>query len=898
MTTPPIWVRVILAIAALLVPAARRADWRREWTSELTCTGRRRLLRRTLPSFADALAIRRLERQGGEPAGRAVVGRQPLRFRWNPLRGAQRAAHSLRQSPVFSVAAVLTLGLGIGANTAIFSFVNAVALKPPAVADPGRLVRIYTSTPEGQPYGSTSFLELKDIAEQTDVFDGVVGYGLAAGALTDEGRIELLLGEMVTGNYFDVLGAQIAMGRAFRPEEYDTPGTHPVVVLGHGLWVRRFGEDPTIVGRTIRLNGVSFDVIGVADQSYRGMLPGLWVDFWAPSMMARTLVPDAPDALTSRESRQFMSHARLRDGVTVEEAQAAVSLVAARIAETFPESNAGHSMTVLRADSVRIHPLVDAWLVPIVLAALVVPGLVLLIACTNLAGLLLARAADRRKEIAVRLALGASRRQIVLHLLGESVLLSLIGGALGVLLATWLVRLIASFTPPVIVSLSLDVGVDYRVLIFTAGLSVLVGILFGLVPALRASKPELCRALKDEEAVVWRARRLSLRNALIVGQVAVSMVLLLVAGLFIRSLQEAVNVDPGFDTESSIVFSMSAAVRHDEANGREYYRQVLERLNAHPGVTTAAMADRLPLGFSSQTMQVLVDEQRSEASRADAEEGEAIHFARITPGYFRALSIDLLAGRDFGDVDRQGAPPVTIVSEAAARHFWGDENPVGKTIRRPGGASLQVVGVVRNTRVRTLGDGSEPYLYVPFEQRYEAVMELIVATDRDPASFIGEAQDVILQVDPEVIPLEVMTMSGGNAIILFPLRMAAGLMGGFGGLGLLLSAVGVIGSLAYSVSRRGHEVGVRMALGASPGNVVAMVVRGGMWLAGVGMAIGLLLALAVGQLLQGILIGISPTDPVAFLGVTALLAGVALFSSWLPARRAAAADPLVVLRKQ
>jgi predicted permease len=898
MTPPPLLCRWLLATAANLVPVRKRADWRREWNAELACTARRGLLRRTLPCFADALAIRRLERQQGEPVRPSVAGRRSPLLVWDPLSSARRAARSLRQSPVFSVAAVLTLGLGIGANTAIFSFVNAVALKPSAVADPGSLVRIYTSTPEGQPYGSTSFLELQDISEQTQVFDGVVGYTLAVGALTDEGRIELLLGEMVTGNYFDVLGARIAMGRGFRPEEYETPGTHPVIVLGHGLWVRRFGQDPSIVGQTIRLNGTSFDIIGVADESYRGMLPALWVDFWAPAMMAKALAPDVPNALTSRQSRQFMVHARLREGASADEAQAAVSLVAARLAEAFPESNGGHSMTALRADSVRVHPKVDAWLVPMAMAALVVPGLVLLIACTNLAGLMLARATDRGKEIAVRLALGASRRQIVLYLLGESILLSLAGGALGVLLATGLVGMIATMTPPVIISLSLDVGVDYRVLAFTGALSVLVGILFGLVPALRVSKPELSRALKDEEAVPWRARRLSLRNALIIGQVAVSMLLLLVAGLFIRSLQEALTIDPGFDTESSIVFSMNAAVRHDEANGREYYRQVLRRLNAHPGVKGAALADRLPLGFSAQTMQVLVDQPRSGPSRADAREGEAIYFARITPGYFRALGIDLLAGRDFGDLDRQGSPRVTIVSEAAARHLWGDEDPVGKTVRQPGGASLQVVGVARDTRVRTLGDGSEPYLYVPFEQSYESVVELIVATDRDPAAFIGEAQDVILQVDPEVIPLEVMTMSGGNSLILFPLRMAAGLLGGFGALGLLLSSVGLVGSLAYSVSRRSHEVGVRMALGASPGNVVGMVVGGGMRLVVIGMAVGMALALGVGRLIQGLLVGVSPTDPLAFLAVTVLLAAVSLFASWLPARRAAAADPLVVLRNQ
>lgn len=919
----PRWCRALVLVASFLVPRARRQEWRREWVAELawfrssqgapTASGpvgasagpseRRGTLARCLACFSDARQLRRLERKPVRRVADEGPGGARMRAALVDLdlhRSLRRAFRTLAHNPGFSTAAIVTLALGIGANTTMFSLVNAVLFKPPAVEDPAGLVRIYNSTPEGEPFGTVSYPELLDIRALEDVFEGVAGYTLTVAALAEDRRVDSLFGEVVTGNYFDLLGVRPQIGRAFLPEENETPGTHPVVVLGNGFWTRRFAADPAIVGKTIRLNGVAFDVIGVAPADYRGLIPGLSVDFWAPAMMSGAVMPDVPDTLTGRISRQFMLHGRLRDGVELEQAQASLATLASRLEASYPESNEGHVFTVLRAADVRLHPRIDRVVTPVAALLLTVVGLVLLIACTNLAGLLLARASDRRKEIAVRLALGARRRHIVAQLLGESIVLSLSGAAAGLLLASWLTGLIMSFRPPALSFLTLDLGIDHRVLGFTFALAIGAGLFFGMVPALQVSKPELSRSLKDDAGVVWRARRVSLRNILIVGQVAVSMLLLLIAGLFVRSLQSAQTIDPGFNTEESVVFTMNAAMRYDDAGGREYYRELVERVAAMPGASSVALADRLPLGLWQQTMNIVPDEAAGgrQASAATNELVEQIDFARIGPGYFRTLDVPLLSGRDFVATDREGAPLVAIVSEATVDLLWPGEPGVGKYLRTQGGTNIEVVGVASNTRVRSVGEAPRPYIYVPHEQRYESAMELIIATDRDPAQFLAEARDVIMQVDPEVAPLEYMTMSEGNAVILFPIRMAAGLVGAFGLLALLLSSIGVAGSLAYAVSQRSHEVGVRMAMGARPGDLVRMVVGGGMKLVGVGMAIGLVLALLTTRLLEQYLVGISPTDPPAFVGITLLLTAVAVLASYIPARRAAAADPLAVLRKE
>jgi len=814
----------------------------------------------------------------------------------------RNAFRSLKKSPGFAVAAVATLALGLGANISIFSIVNAVLLRAPAVRASDELVRIYTSTPEGMPFGSTSYQDYLELRGEADTFRGVVAYTLTIAALTGDGSPETVLGELVSGNYFELLGVEPHLGRAFLPEEDRTPATHPVVILGYGFWQRRFGSDPALVGAGIRLNGVSFDVVGIAPQEFRGLIPGLSADIWVPAMMAPVIQPDPPDMLTSRISRQFFLHARLAEGVGIEQAAARVDVLASRLETAYPQSSAGHTMTVVPASSVRLHPRIDRLLFPVAGLMLALVGLVLLIACTNLAGLLLARASDRRRDIAIRLALGASRRRIVGQVMAESLLLAIMGGSAGLLLASLVTEWLINFRPPLPIPISLDLGLDANVVIFTALLSLAAGVFFGLAPATQASNTELTRALKEDE-IQWKSRRFSLRNVLLVGQMAVSMLLLVIAGLFVRSLQNAGSVDPGFDTRNSAIFTLNVGFRHRPAEGREFYRRLLERAGLLPGVRSAALADRLPLDLSQQSMRVM-----GERPLSSGEPFLSVDFARVSPGYFRTLGVPLVNGRDFADQDRQGAPRVAIVSQTMSRQFWPAGDQIGQRLRTEGGDEIEVIGVAGDTKVRSLGELDRPYMYVAFEQRYEAAMQLVLGTGGsgpadsnaalDPGTILAAGRALIKGIDPEIAPITVKTMPEHLSTALLPAQIAAGLVGGFGLLALLLAAVGIAGLMAYTVARRTREVGIRMALGASDIDVLRLVMGGGLRLVSVGVALGTLMALATTRLLSGFLVGVSPTDPLAFAGIILLLSAVAMIAGYIPARRAATADPMVVLRQK
>ncbi len=578
-----------------------------------------------------------------------------------------------------------------------------------------------------------------------------------------------------------------------------------------------------------------------------------------------------------------------------------MDVVAARLAVEHPGTNESRKVVLVPSNDVRLHPEVDKVLAPVAALLMVVPGLVLLIACANVANLLLARASGRTREVAIRLSIGASRWRLVQQLLTESVTLSMAGGALGMALAYGLMRVAAGWRPEGLpVPLTLDLSMDARVVLFAVGLAVATGVIFGLAPAMQATRPDLVPALKDEGASGLRAhRRYGLRNVLVVVQVAVSLVLLAAAGLFVRSLQEAQFIEPGFESVRAVVLSpILSLTEPDPAVRRQLTLAIADRLSALPGVERVALADRVPLGASVRTSNFL-----PEGMDADADgRGIDIDTGTIAPGYFAAMSIPLVAGRDFSDGDAEGAPPVAVVSEAFARRFWPDQDPLGRMVRIPTRAGndpappLQVVGVARDTKVRTLGETPRPYVYRAWAQRPSDDVGFVIRTSAAPEPLVEPARQAVLDIAPDAAIMELQTMRQHLSLMLTPPRLAAALLGVCGLLALLLASVGLYAVVAYSVARRTKEIGIRVALGATRGSVIWLVVREGMALVVAGVTAGVIAAGVVAQPLSAYLYGVRPVDPLTFAAVAAVLAGVALVANYLPARRAVRVDPLRAIR--
>ncbi len=839
--------------------------------------------------------------------GEAVLGRLSLE-KWDGLeeialkslfqdfpQDIRYTLRTLSRSPGFVLAAITSLALGIGANSAIFSVVNSLLLRPLPYRAPEELVEVYSSNPEGNPYAPSSYLDYLDIRSHRDLFQDTAAYMLVMSRMTRDGNAEVVLGELVSANYFNLLGVPPALGRSFLPYEDQTPGGHPVVVLSHGLWRRRFGQDPKVLGQTVVLNGLGFTVVGIAPPQLKGMLPGLSVDFWAPAMMLPILRPEQPQDLQLRQNRGFFMKARRQPGVKVATVQAGLNVVASQLSKAYPETDQNLQLTVLPTEAVHIHPRADRALVPVSGLLMGIFGLVLLIACTNVASMLLARATARRKEIAVRLALGGRRHQIVRQLLVECIMLALLGGGLGLLLATWLVRLLATFRPPLPFPLALDVAVDTRVVIFTLILALATGVLFGLAPALQASKPDLVSALKDMKLQPRRGRRFSMRELLVVTQVAVSLVLLVAAGLLVRNLSTAEATDPGFMVDHTAVVGVDIGVQgYSQGQGRGFFHQLVQNAGALPGVRSVSLTDRLPLDLATQTTRVFLD--RVESTKK-TENGIEIDLARVAPEYFPTLGIPLLTGRDFKWSDTEGAPGVVIVSEAAAKTLWPGQNAVGQRLRRGGsqGPLLEVIGVAGNTAVRRLGESPRSFLYVPFEQSYESAMQLVASTDGPEGALVPVLRGALKGMDKSLELFTAKTLRQHLSLALFPVRMAAGLLATFGLVGLVLSCVGIYGLMAFYVAQRTQEMGIRMALGAQPHDVLRMVLVEGMKVVAAGLVVGLGLALVLGPLVSQLLPGIGATDPLTLIGTTLLLAMVALAAILIPAQRATRVDPIVAL---
>ncbi|HET9532774.1 MAG TPA: ABC transporter permease [Blastocatellia bacterium] len=805
----------------------------------------------------------------------------------------------LLRSKAFTAVAVLSLALGIGANTTIFTIINAVFLNPLPLAEPSELMTVY-GTDERNTGGFNDFMPISfpnyvDYRDQNDVFSGLVSFTGVGMSLSGDGEPEQIGGLLVTGNYFDVLGVKALQGRTFLPEEDRTPGTHPVVVLSYNLWQRRFGGDPSLIGNTITLNNQSFTVIGVAPENFRGATQIGSPDFFVPAQMyQQVLTGTFREWFTSRRALLFNVVGRLRPGVSMSQAQASLRTIAANLEQAYPRDNEKRSVSLMPVTQSAINPALRGVFVQAGTLMMTVVGLVLLIACANVANLLLARASGRRKEIAIRLSIGASRARLIRQLMTESVLLSLLGGVVGLLLAYWGRDLLWSFRPPFFGEDDLDLSLNPMVLGFTLLLSLVTGLIFGLVPALQSSRSDLVTELKDKSSQPNKTGGwLSLRNLLVVSQVALCLIALIGAGLFLRSLGNAQRIDPGFETEKMFVMAVNVGAQgYDQTRGLEFYRQVQERVRTVAGVQAATVSSNFPFGGGLQRS-IFIEGQDPPAGGR----GVLTIVNSVESGYFETLGIPLLRGRDFLDSDRENTTRVVIVNDAMAQRFWPGQEAIGKRFKFFGDESFyEIVGIARNSNAIFLGEDPRPIIYQPMLQSYSAFAVLYVRTAGDPSNGLGTVRNEVQALDRNLPITNVSTMSDVIGQGLWAPRMGAALLAVFGGLALLLAAIGIYGVLAYSVSQRTHERGLRMALGAQQRDVLALVMKQGAGLIGSGVVLGLAASFLLARFISSLLFGVSAADPVTFAGTPIVLAAVALLASYIPARRAARVDPMIALR--
>ena len=827
------------------------------------------------------------------------------------IKDIRYAVRGLLKRPGFTAIAVLTLALGIGANTAIFSVVNATLLRIPPVTDPDRLVYVFNG-PTGSVFSYPDYATLRD---QNSVFDGLIAWGGISASLNSNDQTDLVTGAIVSGNFFDVIGVHAQLGRVITTEDDKTPGAHPVAVISQGLWQTRFAGDANIVGRQLVLNGNNFTVIGVLPAGFDGLQLGITRDLYVPMMMQATMRPPRagysgelnPDLLQVRGNRWLLSVGRLKPGVSPAQAQNSLALITKQLEEAYPKSNRGRgiSLTSFRESD---DPASRQQFSSVAQLLMGVVGVVLLIACANVANLLLARSSARTKEIAVRLAIGATRWRIVRQLLTEGVLLATCGGAAGLLLAWWTARTLSAAPPPTgALPINPQFSLDRRVLLFTFGLSLIAGIVFGLAPALRASRPALIPALKDDAAAFFeRSRMFGVRNLLVITQVALSVVLLIAAGLFLRSLRQTQKIDPGFSAEKIVTLPLNInLLRYTKPQGREFYSQVTERVEAIPGVESASLARIAAVSGNSSIRSLLIEGRagsdnqfRSDNSGPTPVDDQSVSSNVIGPRYFQTMGIALLQGRDFNAQDTEDHPRVVIVNEAFVRRHFPNEDVLGRRLsfNGPEGPWREIVGVVRSSKYVSLVEPPTPVAYVSLQQNHETGMTLHVRTTIDPSTVAGAIRNEVQALEKN-LPLgnpELMSERVRNS--LYAARMGALLLAGFGGLALLLASIGLYGVMSFAVSRRTRELGIRVALGARPGNVFQLVLRQGMMLVVVGLGIGLVAAWMVTRLLASFLYGVSTTDVLTFTAIPVLLAAVALVACYLPARRATKVDPLVALR--
>jgi predicted permease len=815
------------------------------------------------------------------------------------------SARSLRHNIGFASVAVLSLALGIGASAALFSLVDAIFFRPFPVHEPDRLVALYSVRLSDSSWSGTSYPDYLDYRAQTDVFAGLMAYIRIPLSFDAGGRTESLSGEHVTSNYFETLGLGMAAGRGFRAEE-DRPGApHPVVVISDGLWQRAFGGAPSAVGHPVRIQGRSFTIVGVAPRGFRGVTldwgkpPQIWLPMgWFDEVLHGS---QGRRTLEWREARSALVVGRLHPGVTLEKARNAVRVRAAQLQAEYPETNRTWSVEVLPGREARFWPAYRRSVAAFAGLLVATVGFVLLLACANVANLQLARGAAREREMALRLALGASRRRLVLGLLAESLALSVLGLLAGFAIARGGILLLSRFPLPFEVPLNLELGLDRRVLLFTLVISLAATVVSGLFPALATARADLRTALQQQAGSSGRSFRHSrLRSGLVVAEVALSLVLLAGAGLFLRTLVRAQSIDLGLRLDNVLVLSVdfnSMGLRYDESKATQFYRSALERVRSLPGVVAATWGGdvllarrRLLIWFVKDGTTVSGD---ADWIRADA---------NVTgPRYLETLGIRLVRGRDFTDRDNESSPiGAAIINETMARRYWPGEDPLGRRVRlRHRERELyEIVGIAGDVRQRSIWGEPAPYLYVPVYQRYFPVMMLQVRTEGNPMTMLPVLERELAALDPDLPVFDAKTLRAQMAEALAVERTAAALLGAAGLLALILSVSGVYSIMAYSVARRTREIGIRMALGAHQRAVLAMILKQGMALAVLGILAGIGAAWALSRLIAGYLHGASPADPLIYASVIVILAAAAALACYVPSRRAARIDPATALRRE
>jgi putative ABC transport system permease protein len=818
----------------------------------------------------------------------------------------QDIRYSLRmlvKNPGFSAIAILSLALGIGANTTIFTVVNAILLHPLPVKDISRLVQLDTVDTKTRVTNANvtklgmSYPNFQDYTRENQVFSGIsciVGpLPLTWSGGTEPKQVQ---GQMVSASYFDVLGLTPVIGRFFLPEEDSKLSGNSVAVLSNSLWVNKFGSDPNIVGKVITLNATSYTIIGVGPRGFKGtFIFGNAEEVFLPvSMYPQLLAGFFKDNFNDRRFLTTAVIGRLKDGVSIGSAEASLKTIALQLQKAFPKDNASRS--------IALTPLADAAVGvnnrgQIALAGGLMMGivsLVLMIACVNVANLLLAQAARREKEISLRAALGASRRRVTRQLLTETLVLSILAGIVGIVIAYIGRAVLWSFRPPFIENGDVDISFDSHVFLFTMGVSLVTAVLIGLAPAIKVAKPNLIEVLKvggRGGSVSWTRNRF--RSLLVVTEIALALVALIGAGLFVRSMQNAQRVDPGFESRNLFVFAFDlGALHYDEDRGQQFYRAAIERAQASPGVASATIASNFPLGGGFS--RTVFPEGQDEAS---GYRGTLTQLNDVAPNYFKTLRIPLVSGRDFTDSDRKDTTQVAVVTQAMAKQFWPNQDAIGKRFHFFGETQLrEIVGVAHDSVINAIGEEPQPLVYLPLTQDYAPAATMQVRTNGKPEPVIAGVRARVQSLDNNLALTNWNTIGELFDQGLWAPRMGAALLTVFGGIALVLAIIGVYGVLSYSVSQQTREIGIRMAMGAQTNSVTKLVVRQGMRLAIVGLVAGLVVAFVAMRLMSTLLYDVSAHDPLVFGGVTFVLAMAAVLACYIPARRAARVDPLVALR--